>query len=184
MPVAALIVVCPAIEVKAIKGHSLHADGKVDECGAYLPIEAVFVHPQVPGCISKTDESRRNGMRGGVSTRAHTRAFQRIGIGRARHRINDGRTERGRASSAANRLRSTFDSQPDRRCGRRESVSRTLTAHMGRNCMENHRTFLRQRTRLFATRFASHASISASTQATECAVILTRIGKSPCPCSS
>jgi hypothetical protein len=44
MPVAALIVVCPAIEVKAIKGHSLHANGKVDECGAHLPIEAVFVH--------------------------------------------------------------------------------------------------------------------------------------------
>jgi hypothetical protein len=45
MPVAALIVVCPAIEVKAIKGHSLHADGKVGECGAHLPIEAVLIHP-------------------------------------------------------------------------------------------------------------------------------------------
>ncbi len=45
MPVAALILVRPAIEVKAIKGHSLHADGKVGESGAHLPIEAVLVHP-------------------------------------------------------------------------------------------------------------------------------------------
>jgi hypothetical protein len=45
MPVAALIVVCPAIEVKAIKGHSLHADGKVGEGRAHLSIEAVLVHP-------------------------------------------------------------------------------------------------------------------------------------------
>jgi hypothetical protein len=45
MPVATLIVVCPAIEVKAIKGHSLHADRKVGECGAYLAIETVLVHP-------------------------------------------------------------------------------------------------------------------------------------------
>jgi len=45
MPVAALIVVCPAIKVKAVKGHSLHADGKVGECRANLPIEAVLVHP-------------------------------------------------------------------------------------------------------------------------------------------
>jgi hypothetical protein len=44
MPVAALIVVCPAIEVKAIKRHSLHADGKLGECGADLPIETVLVH--------------------------------------------------------------------------------------------------------------------------------------------
>jgi hypothetical protein len=45
MPVAALIVVCPAIEVKAIKGHSLHADGKIGEYGTDLSIEAVLIHP-------------------------------------------------------------------------------------------------------------------------------------------
>jgi hypothetical protein len=45
MPVAALILVCPAIEVKAIKGHSLHADAKVNEGGAHLAIESVLVHP-------------------------------------------------------------------------------------------------------------------------------------------
>ena len=44
MPVAALIVVCPAIEVKAIEGQSLLAYVEVDECGAHLPIEAVFIH--------------------------------------------------------------------------------------------------------------------------------------------
>jgi hypothetical protein len=45
MPVAALILVCPAIEVKAIKSHSLHADGKMGKCGTNFPIEAVLVHP-------------------------------------------------------------------------------------------------------------------------------------------
>jgi hypothetical protein len=44
MPVATLIVICPAIEVKAIKSHALHSNGKVRECGAYLPIESVLVH--------------------------------------------------------------------------------------------------------------------------------------------
>ena len=71
MPVAALILVCPAIEVKAIKGHSLHADGKVGECGTDLPIEAVLVHPQVPRRIAQPDESRCHGIRGGVSELAH-----------------------------------------------------------------------------------------------------------------
>jgi hypothetical protein len=71
MPVAALILVCPAIEVKAIKGHSLHADGKVDECGTDFPIEAVLIHTQVPRRIAQADESRRDGMRGRVSEPAH-----------------------------------------------------------------------------------------------------------------
>jgi hypothetical protein len=66
MPVAALIVVCPAIEVKAIKGHSLHADGKIGECGADFPIEAVLIHTQVSRCIAQADESRRHDMRGRV----------------------------------------------------------------------------------------------------------------------
>jgi len=56
MPVAALIVVCPAIEVKAIKGHSLHADGKIGECGTNFPIEAVFVHAQVMRGVAESDE--------------------------------------------------------------------------------------------------------------------------------
>jgi hypothetical protein len=45
MPVAALIVVCPSIEVKAIKRHPLRADRKVGERRAHLAIEAVLVHP-------------------------------------------------------------------------------------------------------------------------------------------
>jgi hypothetical protein len=45
MPVATLILVCPTIEVKAIKSHSLHADGKMGERGAHLPIKSILVHP-------------------------------------------------------------------------------------------------------------------------------------------
>jgi len=67
MPVAALILVCPAIEVKAIKGHSLHADGKMGKCGTNFPIEAVLIHAQVSRCIAQADVSRRHGMRGRVS---------------------------------------------------------------------------------------------------------------------
>ena len=67
MPIAALIVVCPAIEVKAIKGHSLHADGKIGECGTDFPVEAVLIHAQVPRCIAQADESRRHGIRRRVS---------------------------------------------------------------------------------------------------------------------
>ena len=59
MPVAALIVVCPAIEVKAIKGHSLHADGKIGECGTDFPIEAVLIHAQVGRGIAQANESRQ-----------------------------------------------------------------------------------------------------------------------------
>jgi len=69
MPVAALIVVCPAIEVKAIEGHSLHAYGKVDECGAHLPIEAVFVHAEVARGIAEPDESRHERDRRAVMER-------------------------------------------------------------------------------------------------------------------
>jgi hypothetical protein len=63
MPVAALIVVRPAIEVKAIEGHSLHTDGKMGECGTHLPIEAVLVHPQISRRISQANEPRRDGRR-------------------------------------------------------------------------------------------------------------------------
>jgi hypothetical protein len=71
MPVAALIVVCPSIEVKAIKGHSLHADWKVDECGTDFAIEAILIHTQVLRRIAQADESRRHGMRGRASEPAH-----------------------------------------------------------------------------------------------------------------
>ena len=93
MPVAALIVVCPAIEVKAIKGHSLHADGKIGECGTDFPIEAVLIHAQVPRRIAQTDESRCRGTSGRVSESAQTKAFQRNGTGRrVRNRIGVLRT--------------------------------------------------------------------------------------------
>jgi hypothetical protein len=44
MPVAALIVVRPGIEVKAIEGHSLRTDRDRGEEGAHVAIEAIFVH--------------------------------------------------------------------------------------------------------------------------------------------
>jgi hypothetical protein len=67
MSVATLILVRPAIEVKAIKGHSLHPDGKVGDNWAHFPIEAVLVHAQISRCISQANESRRHGSRGRVS---------------------------------------------------------------------------------------------------------------------
>lgn len=97
MPVAALIIVCPAIEVKAIEGYSLHADGKIGECGTDFPIEAVLIHAQVPRCIAQADESRRHGIRGRVSELAHTTAFLWLRTWRARCRFGDVCTQRGRA---------------------------------------------------------------------------------------
>ena len=58
MPVATLIVVCPAVKVKAIKGDSLHADAKLDECGTHLAIEAILVHAEETGRVAQTDKAR------------------------------------------------------------------------------------------------------------------------------
>jgi hypothetical protein len=44
MPVAALIVVRPGIEVKAIKRDSLSADGDRRQARAHVAIETIFVH--------------------------------------------------------------------------------------------------------------------------------------------
>ena len=44
MPVAALIVVRPRIEVKAIKRDSLSADGDRRQARAHVAIETIFVH--------------------------------------------------------------------------------------------------------------------------------------------
>jgi hypothetical protein len=47
MPVAALIVVRPGIEVKAIKSDSLCADGDRGEARAHVAIETIFVHAEI-----------------------------------------------------------------------------------------------------------------------------------------
>jgi hypothetical protein len=44
MPVAALIVVRPGIEVKTIKSDSLSADGDGRQARAHVAIEAILVH--------------------------------------------------------------------------------------------------------------------------------------------
>ena len=44
MPVAALIVVRPGIEVKPIKSDSLCADGDRRQARAHVAIETIFVH--------------------------------------------------------------------------------------------------------------------------------------------
>jgi hypothetical protein len=59
MPVAALIVVRPGIEVKAIKGHSLRTDRDRAKEGTHVTIEAILVHAQVRGCVAQSDEARQ-----------------------------------------------------------------------------------------------------------------------------
>jgi hypothetical protein len=56
-PVAALIVVRPCIEVNAVEGDSLNANAKRKDAGAHLAIEAVFVHAEIGGCVTHSDEA-------------------------------------------------------------------------------------------------------------------------------
>lgn len=58
MPVAALIVVGPAIEVKTVKGDSLRADWDYIEERTNLAIEAIFVHAEIGGRVTQPDEAR------------------------------------------------------------------------------------------------------------------------------
>ena len=58
MPVAALIVVGPGIEVKPIKGDSLRTDRDRRQEGANVAIEAIFVHAEIGGRVAQPDESR------------------------------------------------------------------------------------------------------------------------------
>jgi hypothetical protein len=58
MPVAALIVIRPCVEVKAIEGHSLRADRDRGEKGADFAVEAVFVHAEIGRGVAQAYESR------------------------------------------------------------------------------------------------------------------------------
>jgi hypothetical protein len=49
--VAALIVVRPTVEVKAVEGDSLRADRYHRELGPHLAIEAIAVHAEIAWCI-------------------------------------------------------------------------------------------------------------------------------------
>jgi len=59
MPVAALIVVGPGVEVKPVKGDALSANWNHDKQWANLAIEAIFVHAEIRWGVAQTDESRQ-----------------------------------------------------------------------------------------------------------------------------
>jgi hypothetical protein len=52
MPVAALIVVGPGIEVKPVKRDSLRADWGCREGWTNVAIEAIFVHAEIGGRVA------------------------------------------------------------------------------------------------------------------------------------
>jgi hypothetical protein len=52
MPVAALIVVGPGIEVKPVKRDSLRADGDLIQEWTNVAIEAIFVHAEIGGRVA------------------------------------------------------------------------------------------------------------------------------------
>jgi hypothetical protein len=57
MPVAALIVVRPAIQVKAIKGDALSANRNRRELWAHIAIKAILVHAEIGWGIAQADEA-------------------------------------------------------------------------------------------------------------------------------
>jgi hypothetical protein len=59
MPVAALIVVRPGIEVKTIEGNSLRTDRDRAKEGTYVAIEAIFVHAEIGWGVAQADEARQ-----------------------------------------------------------------------------------------------------------------------------
>jgi len=60
MPVAALIVVGPGIEIKPVKGDPLRADRDRKEERTNLTIEAILVHAEIGRGIAQADEARHN----------------------------------------------------------------------------------------------------------------------------
>jgi hypothetical protein len=58
MPVAALIVVGPGIEVKPVKRDSLRADGNHIQERTHVAIEAIFVHAEIGGRVAQSNEAR------------------------------------------------------------------------------------------------------------------------------
>jgi hypothetical protein len=58
MPVAALIVVGPGIEVKPVESDSLRADWDCREGWTNVAIEAIFVHAEIRWGVAQPDEAR------------------------------------------------------------------------------------------------------------------------------
>ena len=79
MPVAALIVVGPGIEVKAVEGDTLRADRDHGEERTNIAIEAIFVHAEIRWRIAQPDEARQERRRLGETPR---RPRERPGRGR------------------------------------------------------------------------------------------------------
>jgi hypothetical protein len=77
MPVAALMVVRPRIEVKAIKSDSLSADGDHRQARAHVAIEAILSMPRYEG-------ASRNLMNRGKNGDDWARRLVRSGSGRAK----------------------------------------------------------------------------------------------------
>ena len=59
MPIAALIVVGPGIEVKAVKGDPLRADWDHGKQRTNLAIEAILVHSEICGGVAQADKTRQ-----------------------------------------------------------------------------------------------------------------------------
>jgi hypothetical protein len=58
MPVAALIVAGPGIEVKPVERDSLRADGDLIQERTNVAIEAIFVHAEIRRGVAQPDEAR------------------------------------------------------------------------------------------------------------------------------
>jgi hypothetical protein len=58
MPVAALIVVGPGIEVKPVKRDSLRTDGDYGEARTNVAIETIFIHAEIRRGVAQPDEAR------------------------------------------------------------------------------------------------------------------------------
>jgi hypothetical protein len=58
MPVAALIVVGPGIEVKTVESDSLRIDWNCREGWTNLAIEAILVHAEIQRGVAQPDEAR------------------------------------------------------------------------------------------------------------------------------
>lgn len=58
MPVAALIVVGPGIEVKTVESDSVRADRDYIQERPNVAIEAIFVHAEIGGRVAQPNEAR------------------------------------------------------------------------------------------------------------------------------
>ena len=81
MPVAALIVVGPGIEVKPVKSDSLRADWNHGEERTNVAIEAIFVHAEIRGGVAHANEARQQAeMASGKRLVCSERRMSREGI--------------------------------------------------------------------------------------------------------